>query len=306
MDQGIEGRGDSPRPSWQCVLICWGTRYSTSLINNLIEHIAAHARTQPLYVLITDSHKSDLLARVRQVQLPEYWLQPAFLRGGCQAKLAMFERGMLDETLPAVYVDLDTVVFGDLVRVLDLMSHPHTIAMLQSAVIPFGPLGRWVYRLTGGRHYARGNSSIVAFHPAHNHEIAERFREINGQDSRFTFRPTIADERFISWVAQKRVRAIPKTIAVKFPGEYMSPLIWLLKLRARLPWVRRRRAQQVAVTLCGLSIKPEKLLALPEGALFVDEKKRVLIWSSNILGPIQEEIRRFYAGQTPLDIAESK
>ena len=124
MDQAIEGRNDGQSPRWQCVLICWGTRYATALINNLIKRIAAHVRTQPLYVLITDSLKPDLLASVRQVQFPEYWLQPDFLRGGCQAKLAMFERGVLDETLPAVYVDLDTVVFGDLVRVLDLMSPP--------------------------------------------------------------------------------------------------------------------------------------------------------------------------------------
>jgi len=169
--------------------------------------------------------------------------------------------------------------------------------MLQSAVIPFGPLGRWVYRVTKGRHYARGNSSIVAFHPAHNYEIAERFREIHAQDPNFSFRPTIADERFISWITQPRVRAIPRSIAVKFPAEYMSPIGWLLKVRASLPWVRTRRAQQVAVTLCGLSIKPERLLALQEGDRVVDDKNRVLIWSQSALGPMEAKIRRFYADQ---------
>ncbi len=290
-------------PTWQCVLICWGTRYSTELINNLIQHIARHASRPPQFVLITDRPKPGLLSSVRVVPFPEYWIQPELLRSGCQAKLAMFERGVLDDALPAVYIDLDTVVLGDMVRVLELMTEPSAIALLQSAILPFGPIGRWVHRRTQGRRYARGNSSVVVFHPAHHHAIAERFRAIHDQDPAFSFRPTHADERFISWVAQAHARAIPKSLVVKFPGEFMFPLVGWLKLRALLPWVKRRREGLVAVTLCGLSIKPEMLLALPEGARLIDEKRRVLIWSRRVLGPMQQRIRDFYAGQV---LAEGK
>lgn len=284
------------QPRWQCVLICWGTRYPTASINNLIRHIAAQARTTPRFVLIADADKHDLIPGVRTVRFPDYWLQAALRGPGCQAKLVMFDHGVLDDDLPAVYVDLDTIILGDLEQALELMTSPRTVALLQSAIVPFGPLGRWLHRISHGRHYARGNSSLVVFHPAHNRYIAERFRAIHDQDPAFQVRPTIADERFISWVAQAHARAIPADFAVKFPSEYMFPIAGWLGIRARLPWVRRRRQRQVAVTLCGINIKPDSLIALPDGARLRDHKGRVLIWGSGTLGAIKQRITDFYAG----------
>ena len=63
----------------------------------------------------------------------------------------MFEAGVLLDDLPAVYVDPDTVVLGDLGQGDAMMSRRDSILMLQSAIIPFGPLGRWAKRLSGGR-----------------------------------------------------------------------------------------------------------------------------------------------------------
>lgn len=277
-------------------MICWGTKYSTWLINNLVQHIAAQTRHVPRFVLITDEDKPDLLDGVQTVRFPDHWLQAPLKRSGCQAKLVMFEKGLLPEDLPALYVDLDTVVFGDMYRFLSLLKTPQTVAMLQSALIPFGPLGRLRHRLSGGRHYARGNSSFVVFHPAHNHYIAAGFRELFAKYPNFDYRPMIADERFISWIAQPYMRAIPKSLAVKFPGEFMFYWGWWLYVRALLPWVRRRRRKLLAVTLNGVEIKPEKLRELPEGARILDEEGRVLIWSSRTLGSKLTEIRRFYEG----------
>ncbi len=286
----------NPHPNWQCVLICWGTKYGTALINNLVRHIAAKATSVPRFVLITDADKPDLLDGVETVRFPEFWLQSPLKRSGCQAKLVMFEKGILQEDLPALYVDLDTIVLGDLQQALSLMDSPRTVAILQSAIIPFGPIGRLRYRVSGGRHYARGNSSFVVFHPAHNHYIAGRFRELFAQHPTFGFRPMIADERFISWVAQPHMKAIPKSFAVKFPGEFMFFWGWWLYVRAWLPWVRSRRRRLAAVTLNGLMIKPERLLELPDGGRITDKKGRVLIWSPRTLGAMQEKIFSYYEG----------
>lgn len=288
-------RATSHGPSWQCVLICWGTKYSTALINNLIRNITEKAASVPRFVLITDSDKPDILEGVQCVRFPDYWLQAPLRRSGCQAKLVMFEKGILAEDLPALYVDLDTIVLGDLQRGLDLMDTPHTVGLLQSALIPFGPLGRLRYRFSQGRHYARGNSSFVVFHPAHNHFIAERFKILFARNPNFEFRPMIADERFISWAAQPHMKAIPRSFAVKFPGEFMFFWAWWLYVRALLPWVRSRRSHLAAVTLNGLMIKPERLLALKDGDRVVDEKGRVLVWSPHTLGPMQDRIRRYYS-----------
>jgi hypothetical protein len=275
-------------------LICWGDKYGVDIVNRLVESVLAHSPACARFVLLTDRDRPGLHPRVQCVEHPLHWLDAPLKRSGCQAKLAMFEQGVLATDLPAVYIDLDTIVLGDMGQLLQLQRTPQTIAILQSAIIPFGPLGRSLHRRTHGKRYARGNSSVVVFHPAHCHFIASEFMRLYAQHPNFEFRPMVADERFISWVAQPHMRAIPKSQVVKFPGEYMFPWPTWLYIKAWLPWVRRRRAGQLAVTLNGLLIKPEKLLALCEGDRIVDEKGRVLVWSERTLGPMKNTIFNYY------------
>ena len=284
------------RAAWQCVLICWGTKYPVSLINRLVRAIADQSATVARFTLITDRDREGLDPRVNPVPMPAFFAQPALMRAGCQAKLCMFEPGVLPTDLPAIYIDLDSLVFGDLGRALALMTSPQTVAMLPSAIIPFGPIGRFIHRRTEGRKYARGNSSVVVFHPAHNHFIAARFRALFETHPDLGYRPMAADERFISWAAQPHMRAISDRFAVKLTLEYMSRLRWWLWLKPWMPWIRARRRHQVVVTLNGIDIKPENLLRLQDGDVVTDNKGRALIWSSGTLGPMQERIRDFYRG----------
>ena len=106
-----------------------------------------------------------------------------------------------------------------------------------------------------------------------------------------------ADERFISWAVQPRMRAIPRRLATKLSAEFMFPLSAWPPIRALLPWVRRRRAGQVAITLSGPEVKPEVLLALPEGAMVTDSKGRTLIWSDRAMGPLRQRIIALHAGR---------
>ncbi len=282
--------------AWQCVLICWGTKYPVSIVNRLVQAIAEHSPGVSRFTLLTDRERPGLDPRVTAVDMPEFYRQPALMRSGCQAKLCMFEKGVLPTDLPTIYVDLDTLVFGDLGAALALMDSPQTVAMLQSAIIPFGPLGRWVYRQTDGRKYARGNSSLVVFHPAHCHYIAQRFRELFAQHPDLGYRPMAADERFISWAAQPHMKSLPGDFAVKLTLEYMSRSRWWLWIKPLMPWVRRRRCRQVAITLNGIDIKPESLVKLRDGDVVTDNKGRALIWSGWTLGRMRQRILDFYAG----------
>lgn len=279
---------------WQCVLICWGDKYGVDIINRLVTSVEQHSQLQARFVLITDRERPGVYENVRCVQFPERWLMPALKRSGCQAKLVMFEEGILPTDLPAIYIDLDTIVLGDMSRLLKLLGTNQAISILQSAIIPFGAFARALNRLTHGRRYARGNSSVVVFHPAHCHYIAREFMNLYSLYPEFQFRPMIADERFISWVAQPHMQAISRADVVKFPGEYMFYWTWWLYVKAKLPWVRHRRNGLLAVTLNGLMIKPEKLLALPECGVITDEKNRKLVWSEETLGPMKETMLRFY------------
>jgi hypothetical protein len=287
-------------PTWQCVLVCWGTKYPVALINHLIERIAAHSREVPRFVLICDEPKDGLLPFVQTRIFPPLYMQQPFKSVGCQAKLAMFEEGVLPTDLPAVYIDLDTVVMGDMGEAVGFMDDQDTVLMLQSAIIPFGPIGRAIWRATQGRKYARGNSSVVVFHPARCTYIARRFRELHQQHPDFGFRPMAADERFISWAAQPHMKRIPKSFAVKFPNEFMFHLPGWLYVKALFPWVRARRERLAAITLCGLDIKPEKLLALRDAEVIADNKDRKLVWSTRVMGTSKQKIIDFYRDILPL------
>lgn len=280
----------SKPPRWQCVLICWGTKYGAAYINHVVESVVAHTSDIPRFVLLTDRPRLGLHPLVHTRSLPAFWLRADFLTAGCQAKLAMFESGVLPDDLPAVYIDLDTMILGDMARALDLMESPRTICLLPSAVLPFGPIGRWVHRWTQGRHYARGNSSIVVFHPRESAYVAERFRECLDRYPQRDFKPMAADERFISWTAQPVMKGIPSGFAVKFPTEFMWPARWMVHLRGYLPWVVRRRRGLTAITLPGFEVKQEALLALEEGAEIVDRKGRRLVWTDRALGPVRQQL----------------
>lgn len=282
-------------PTWQCVMVCWGDKYPIELINHLMSEIERYAPTPPRFVLICDLPKPGLRAGAVTRDFPTFFLNPAFKKGGCQAKLAMFEKGVLPEDLPAIYIDLDTIVLGDISAALQLMDTCKTVGMLPSAIIPFGPIGRTLWKWTDKKKYARGNSSMVIFHPAECHYVAETFRCLFAKHPELDFRPMVADERFISWVAQPYMKKLPKTLIVKFPGEFMFPWRWWLYVKAQLPWVRARREKLAAITLNGLLIKPEMLVELTEGEVVVDNKSRQLVWSRATLGSYYEEIPKYYA-----------
>ncbi len=177
--------GDEQR--WQCVLVAWGDKYPVAEINRLVASVASQSRGLVRTVLLTDRDRPGLDEGIEQRRIPEWWLAPEFRAGGCQAKLSQFEEGLLPDDVPAIFLDLDTMVLGDLSRLLTVMKGPETVAILQSAVLPFGPVGRMLYRLTGGRRYARGNSSVIVFHPAHCPRIAAKFRACTRATAGCTF-----------------------------------------------------------------------------------------------------------------------
>lgn len=283
--------------SWQLVLVLWGTKYGVDEVNKLITNICEKAALKPRVVLITDRVRPGLLPNVITRDFPPFYLNPILQTGGCQAKLVMFAKGVLPVDLPAVYIDIDTLVLGDLSQFLNLMKTPQTLALFQSAIVPFGPVGRFLWNTTNKKRYARGNSSLVVFHPGHCHYISTLFEKLFVQTNGIGLRPMIADERFMSWAAQPHARALPSSWAVKFPTEFMWRWRWLSYLRAKLPHLRRRWTRLIVITLPGLDFKGPDLVDLADGTELIDRKGRRLIWSKHALGPVKQMIIDYY---TPL------
>lgn len=283
-------------PKWQCVLTCWGTKYNAEDINKLIIKIAAKNERVDRFVVISDRSHKDLDVRAETVALPKVFIKPEFTTGGqCQAKLAMFQKGVLKPDMPAIYIDLDTAILGSIEQAFEFVKDDRSIVMFQSALLPFSAFARLIFRLTKGKKYARGNSSFVVFHPKYWNKIADQFLAIFEEGQFRKFRPTISDERYISWVAQDHMIALPKNFAVKFATEYMLHHAVLTYAKSCLPWVRRRRKKLSVVTLCGVEMKPENLITLELNACISDSKGRVLVWNDFVLGPLRKKLIDYYS-----------
>ena len=281
-------------PAWQCVLVAWGEKYPDSEINLLAKSIGESALGLQRITLITDRERPGLSKGIICAYFPDFFLQNHFTRRSCLAKLAMFEKGVIPEDLPAIYCDLDTLVLKDLSPLLSLLRSPKTIALLPASIISFGWLSTKIHTLTKGRVHARGNSSLLVFNPKACHYIAREFRTLYDVKAAKDFRPFGADDRFLSWFAQESLRLIPNYMCVKLPAEYMQFWPWLIRLRARLPWIRRRRDALLAVTLPGMSVKGSDLLSLQNGSILTDRRGRKLIWSDEALGPMRGKLIAYY------------
>lgn len=280
---------------WQLVLVLWGDKYSNVEVSHLIETAKKHSSRPFRTVLLTDRMRDGLPEDVLQRLIPEFYSADRFRLSGCQAKLSVFSEGVVPQDLPAIFVDIDTVVLGDMARFLKLPKSEQSVVIFQSAIIPIGWFGRCLYKFTKKRKYARGNSSIIVFHPKECGYIDRKFRALDEAFPELLFRPMISDERFISWVAQPHLQAIPKSLAVKFPTEFMWSHDWVVFARAKLPWSKRRWRSLVAVTLPGVEVKGHNLLKMPEGTRLRDGKGRKLIWSERAIGPMKDRLTQYYS-----------
>ena len=205
----------SGNPTWQCLLICWGDKYHSEYINHTIEAVIRNSTSKPRFVLISDRPRPGLHPDVQVVDFDPWWLQKQFRTISLQAKLYMFEKGVIPDDLPTVYIDLDTAVLGDLSQAINLLRTPKSMLMVQSVVLPFGWPGRLVYRLTNKKRYARGNSSIVVFHPSECSYISETFKRLYEEHGGFGIRPMIA--------AEVDDMAMLRLIARQHPGVAVVP-----------------------------------------------------------------------------------
>lgn len=277
--------------NWCLVLTLWGQKYSAAHVNALSRTALKYSPTCSDIILLTDRHREGVDPRVTQKRIPAFFDRAEFRRGGYPIKLSLFSRAALPKGMRCVYLDLDTVVTGDLGRIAALVRKPDDIFMLPPGnLIGFGRLRRLLFRLTDGRKMAVGNSSILAFHSGAEPNLCDVFERLHDKGS--VARPRLFgnDDRFISWFAQTRLRPIPASLGVMFRREFLAWPRLYGRVRNRLPWVKARRAGIVAVTFNGTEHKLESLLALPDGAQHHDKRGRVGWWSDKEMGPLKARI----------------
>ncbi len=275
---------------WCMVLAVWGEKYGTAHVNELAASAKRHSSGLAKVVLLTDRIRPGTDPQISQTLFPDYFHRHDFFAGAYRAKLAMFSTAVLPPNMRCVYVDLDTVVIGDLGKIADLVESPSDYFMMPPAGLGFGRARKLVDWLGGGSSFPVGNSSLVAFHSAAEPNLSDTFQAMHAEGTDIGSRYMLIDDVFISWFARKNLAGIPRSLAVMFRREFLSRSLFLLRIKALLPWVVRRRAGLAAITLNGNAYKPESLIALEDGAIINDSKGRKGYWSDRFIGPARTQI----------------
>lgn len=274
---------------WCLVLVLWGDKYASAHVNAIVGNVYRHSATCAHAILMTDRIREGLDDRVQQVLIPDGFNRPE-CKKNYTIKLSLFDSSALPTDLPCVYLDLDTVVTGDLARIAALIKDANDLFMLPpGGLLGFGWIRRFLFRATRGRRMATGNSSILAFHSGMRPNLAKEYLQLKTSGGA---NPLVLsnDDLFISWFGQERLRPIPTALGVMFRREFLTRFRWFGWMKNRLPWVRQRREGIVAVTFNGVEHKLENLLQLPDGSWHRDSKGRSGYWSRAEMGAIKDKI----------------
>ncbi len=272
-------------------MIMWGVRYHVGYPNQIASAISEHSPECTDVLLLTDRNRDGLHPSIRQVQIPDDFMRSKFFKGGYPVKLSLFLTPGIANDTRCVFLDLDTIVLGDLGRIARMVTDHNDVLMLPPAMQTFGPLSRLINRLTNGKRFRTGNSSLVAFSTSASPNIARSFLALHDAQGTEVAAYLKNDDLFISWFAQSNLRAIPSSLAVMLRREFLSRIPGQTAMRAKSRVRSARRKELVAVTLNGIAAKPEALLALPDGATIEDDKGRKGVWGPGGFGPVFDLVR---------------
>ncbi|WP_226779763.1 hypothetical protein [Oceaniglobus trochenteri] len=261
----------------QIVFVKWGTKYGPEYVNGLVTNIRAGTKAALDFICFTDD-ATDISPDVDIRPFPDFGVPVTTMtsRGGSLLKMSMFLKGQLKTGVPTLYIDLDSSVIGDVVRLVDCLEQRRGMYMLQRHAIPHWRFRGLVKAVAPDRYYL-ANTAVMAFYVEDWHQIAERFMV---DFPRYLEDPAAMDpatrrlydegnERIISQATRDASRVFPNDVAIKFTQEYMSPILAIAALKDRLPHVRARRERQVIVSYQGESLKPAELVHAEQGDLIL-------------------------------------
>lgn len=249
----------------QVACVKWGTKYGAGYVNGMYQAVVKHTPHEVRFVCITDRLDDDYDEGIHVRPFPDFGVPlEAVNRCNCRGKLAIFFDGILQPGIETIFLDLDTMVCGDLGVLAQRLRDKPGLYMMRNHLVPYWRIASIVKRVLP-RQYYFGNSSILAFYPEQFYFLAETLREKLQVGEPYFCKSLDSDERFISCYARGQVRVFNPKDAVKFVSEYMAPLPIVESVRRRLPWVAARRRSTVAVTFAGDEIKPQKVVKFKAG-----------------------------------------
>ncbi|MFC5991430.1 hypothetical protein [Limoniibacter endophyticus] len=257
----------------QIVCAIWGQKYNDNYVNKIYRQITCKTTEEFRFICLSDRQDRKFDAGIEIASFSTLGTSFEMLRVGCRAKLSIFDCIKLDPDKVTIFFDLDTMIIGDVALIAQQVRKRPGIYMLPNHLVPHWrckTLVSWLFP----KMYYFANSSVIGFYPKQMGFIAEQFREEfscsaerNNGGSSAQAKHFGGDDRYISYAARKHVRVLSNRLAVKYTDEYMSLSATLSALKSKLPWVRKRRANLVAVTYQGDVCKPENLVRFRAGSL---------------------------------------
>lgn len=260
----------------QVVCVLWGTKYSHRYVNSIHRAVRAKCSEDVRFVCLTEHAEQDFDPEIQVLPFPDFGVPLEDLKRGCLAKLGMFFEGVLEPGLATLYIDLDTMVRGDIAVLANRLRADRGIYLMPSHWVPTWRIARLTKRVVP-RFYYHGNSSMMAFFPEDFYFLGELFRQKLESGESYYRKAMLVDDRFISCFAWDRVRIFGARDVVKFASEYGCPVPLVESIRKRLPWVVARRERLIAVTFPGTDIKPEQIAGFIRGQR-IRIKSRRLVW----------------------------
>ncbi|MBT7415214.1 MAG: hypothetical protein HN770_05980, partial [Rhodobacteraceae bacterium] len=101
----------------QVVVVKWGDRYSANHVNNTLLNLQKMASRNVRFICVTDDPEG--LGDFIDVQpFPDWGDWYETMKKGCRLKLSIFVPGVLSPDLPTVFFDLDTMILGDVAKLV--------------------------------------------------------------------------------------------------------------------------------------------------------------------------------------------
>jgi hypothetical protein len=227
----------------------------------------------------------DIDPRGRQIKISPLFNTYAFKTGGLAVKLSMFEIDAIPKGATCIYMDLDSLILGELDSVAALSSGSHlwTIDVFPKR---FSARARRKAVNTGGKKYRVGNSSAFVYQNQFSGNPTQKFRELH--QAGHLAPDMVHDDKFIGWACQQQLRGFPTNMVCYFRVEFFWPTMWM----ADLVSIFRKSARQniKIITFAGPKTKLDMLIKLPDGAIVTCHHNRIARWSDQQMNNIRSRI----------------
>lgn len=192
-------------------VICmkWGKAYAPDYVNVLASAVRRHLSGEYRFVCFTDDTEG-ISRDVETLPIPEMGLDPGNFRFGAWPKISLFKPELFDLSGCALFIDLDSMICGDLAPMFD---HPGALVMIEEWSRP-------IDRLKINRPI-RGASGVIAFEIGSLGHIHE---ELVSRPEYWT--STVRNDQRFMWKQQKEITFWPNPWVISFKRHLLhAPLV---------------------------------------------------------------------------------